>query len=220
MANILGRHTLNGIEVLEYDVNPVGGTGTSAPLGSFGSAADGSGFFIKTSAGNTGWNSAGANGNTGSTGLTGGTGIGTQGNTGNTGQSGNTGSTGPSAITNGEISSSTNITTTNAGTRAVLTGFTTTPASGDWLFIFSGTCTHSAVSGTVNIALNVGGTEKVDSIRSTQNPSTGTATRSRTIAVNGKVTVNGAQAVGLFWNITTAGTGTMVDCTMNWIKVG
>lgn len=118
-----------------------------------------------------------------------------------------------------EISTTTSLTTTSTGTRALLTGFTTTPTSGTYLFMFSGTVRHSAASGAVNIALNVNGTEKADSLRSIQQPSNGTASRPYTIALTSKVTVNGSQDVQIRWNLTGAGTGTLVAGTMNWIKV-
>lgn len=97
MANITGRHSLNGIEILEFDTNPASGAGTIAPIGSFGCAADGSGLFRKTAAGDTAWTNAGATGGTGPTGSQGNTGVTGPtgaGPTGNTGQSGNTGPTG------------------------------------------------------------------------------------------------------------------------------
>lgn len=95
MANITGRHSLNGIEILEFDTNPASGAGTIAPVGSFGCAADGSGLFRKTAAGDTSWTNAGATGGTGNTGLSGNTGpTGAQGNTGAAGLTGATGSTG------------------------------------------------------------------------------------------------------------------------------
>lgn len=55
MANITGTQTLNGILILELDSNP-SLLGVVAPIGSFGSATDGSGFFVKAGALSTDWN--------------------------------------------------------------------------------------------------------------------------------------------------------------------
>jgi hypothetical protein len=56
---IIGRHTLNNIEILEFDADP-SVSGVDAPLGSFGSINNGGGVFLKTSAPTTGWVSAGS----------------------------------------------------------------------------------------------------------------------------------------------------------------
>lgn len=150
-------------------------------------------------------------------GIQGNTGLqGIQGATGLQGDTGIQGVTGPSSLYNNEISTTTNITTTNTGTRSLLTGFTTTPPSGTYLVIFNGTCSHTANGGVVNIAINVGGIEKADSVRSTSN----TSNRVCTTSTSGKVTVNGSQAVSIYWNITTSGTGTLSKGTLNLIKVG
>jgi len=55
MVNILGTQTLNGLLILEVDANPSTDGGVEAPIGSFGSASDGSGFFMKTGALDTDW---------------------------------------------------------------------------------------------------------------------------------------------------------------------
>lgn len=55
MATILGSKLFNGIAALEVDGDPGVGGGTVAPVGSFASAADGSGFYVKTGAPDTSW---------------------------------------------------------------------------------------------------------------------------------------------------------------------
>lgn len=55
MANKLGQITINNLLVISTDVSPMDGIGVSAPIGSFGSAADGSGIFYKSGALNTDW---------------------------------------------------------------------------------------------------------------------------------------------------------------------
>lgn len=56
MANILGVQTVDGIYILNVDTDPSTGLGTSAPLGSFAIASDGSGFFYKSGALDADWN--------------------------------------------------------------------------------------------------------------------------------------------------------------------
>jgi hypothetical protein len=55
MANQTGVITVNGIKIIECDVNPSIGLGLSAPIGSIASARDGSGLFYKNSFGDTSW---------------------------------------------------------------------------------------------------------------------------------------------------------------------
>lgn len=52
---ILGTQTLDSLLILATDVNPSTAGGIAAPIGSFGSATDGSGFFTKTGFLNTDW---------------------------------------------------------------------------------------------------------------------------------------------------------------------
>jgi hypothetical protein len=55
MANILGKITVNNILIIITDISPMDGIGISAPIGSFGSASDGSGIFYKSGIANTNW---------------------------------------------------------------------------------------------------------------------------------------------------------------------
>jgi|ERR1700741_268713 len=55
MATILGRITVNNLLIISTDVSPMDGIGAPAPIGSFGSASDGSGIFYKSGALNTDW---------------------------------------------------------------------------------------------------------------------------------------------------------------------
>ncbi len=55
MANILGTQTVDGVWVINTDVDPSLGLGTVAPIGSIAIASDGSGIFSKQSASNTDW---------------------------------------------------------------------------------------------------------------------------------------------------------------------
>ena len=55
MANIIGTQTLDDVLILSVDANPAPGVGTIAPIGSFATVNDGSGFYLKTGAGDTAW---------------------------------------------------------------------------------------------------------------------------------------------------------------------
>ena len=62
MATVLGTKTFETIRALEVDVDPSAGAGTPAAVGSYASAADGSGFYVKTGAGDTAWTALGSGG--------------------------------------------------------------------------------------------------------------------------------------------------------------
>ena len=55
MAIKLGTTTINGVLAISCDTDPSTGIGLVAPIGSFASAIDGSGFYSKTTLSNTGW---------------------------------------------------------------------------------------------------------------------------------------------------------------------
>lgn len=55
MAVDLGRITINGVLAISCDTDPSTGIGLVSPVGSFAAAKDGSGFYYKSTAGNTGW---------------------------------------------------------------------------------------------------------------------------------------------------------------------
>lgn len=59
MAIQTGVITLNGIKIIECDSSPALGLGLIAPIGSFASAKDGSGFFYKFGVADNGWSSSG-----------------------------------------------------------------------------------------------------------------------------------------------------------------
>jgi hypothetical protein len=58
MAVDLGRITINGVLAISCDTDPSTGVGLFAPVGSFASAKDASGFYYKSGAGNTNWSLA------------------------------------------------------------------------------------------------------------------------------------------------------------------
>lgn len=55
MATQTGVITINGIKIIECDVNPTTTGGLAAPIGSIASAKDGSGMFYKSASGDTDW---------------------------------------------------------------------------------------------------------------------------------------------------------------------
>lgn len=55
MAVNLGVITINGVLAISCDTDPSISGGLVAPIGSFASAVDGSGFYYKSTSGNTGW---------------------------------------------------------------------------------------------------------------------------------------------------------------------
>jgi hypothetical protein len=58
MAVKLGVITINGVLAISCDTDPSTGIGLIAPIGSFASAFDGSGFYYKSGVGNTNWSLA------------------------------------------------------------------------------------------------------------------------------------------------------------------
>ena len=55
MAQNLGEITINGVLGIKCDVDPSTGIGLFAPIGSFATTIDGSGFYYKWGAANTEW---------------------------------------------------------------------------------------------------------------------------------------------------------------------
>ncbi len=60
-ATIIAKQSLNGIEILKTDTNPVTGGGCAAPIGSQANALDGSGFSYKVGSSDTDWISLSGN---------------------------------------------------------------------------------------------------------------------------------------------------------------
>lgn len=77
MATINGIVTINDIWAVSLSGDPSSGGGTVAPIGTFGGAVDGTGFWSKTGVGDTAWNKALLNnlGIDGGTTFVGGTGV-------------------------------------------------------------------------------------------------------------------------------------------------
>jgi len=124
-----------------------------------------------------------------------------------------------SGITNSEAASSTNATTTSA-TAAVISGMTLTPVAGTYLVVFSGWFTQTTGGATISFAIYVGGTQKADSLRIIQ-PFSGAAlgaSQDFAAATNGIVTVNGSQAIAIYWS-TSGGTATVANRTMDIVRV-
>jgi collagen type VII alpha len=190
------------------------GVGLTGPTGPSGGVTGGTGSTGPTGAvGNTG--STGSTGSTGPTGPTGSTGVGVTGPTGPSGGvTGATGATGPSAVINSEISSSSTITTTST-TPVLLTGFTSTPAAGTYLVLFSAYTTNASATATTTLGLYVGGVLKADSPRGALNKANAVSV----VAINAIVTVSGSQAIAIEWNVS-ASTGSCEFATMDFLKIG
>lgn len=117
-----------------------------------------------------------------------------------------------------EASATVDVTTTST-TDVLVTGMTLTPPAGTYLVWFSGGADHSAQSVAVVVSIYVGGVLKTDSVRSPVPRFNGVGANTLTpIAVtNGRVTVNGAQAIEIRWK-TASGTATMHQRTLNILR--
>lgn len=118
-----------------------------------------------------------------------------------------------------EISGTSTVTSTT-GTDALITGMTITPPSGTYLVTFSGSFSYGAGgANTQQIAIYVANTLKADSLR--QAVTTANTTKFQVMATNGQVTVNGSQAIEIWWSGSQSGqTLTVINRTMNILRVG
>lgn len=124
-----------------------------------------------------------------------------------------------SGITNTEVFATADATTTST-TDVLMTSMTITPVSGDYLVWFSGGVDHSNQSVAVVVSIYSGGTLKTDSVRSPVPRFNGVGANTLTpiCATQGKVTVNGAQAIEIRWK-TASGTATVHQRTLNILRV-
>lgn len=122
-------------------------------------------------------------------------------------------------LTNTEISSTANITTTSASA-VVLTGYTTTPVAGTYLLWFSTWLTHSNGNATITMSVFVGGSQVTTSVR-TIIPFVGALsaiTQDIPVSINGQFTVNGSQAIAIEW-LTSTGTATAHQATLDLLRI-
>lgn len=125
-----------------------------------------------------------------------------------------------SALTPIEVSSVISA-TAGTGSDVLLTGMTSTPASGTYLVWFSCDLNSITAGVVIGVSIYVGGIQKTDSLRKTMPFSGGTLTSgSQRVGVytNGQVTVNGSQAIEIRWS-TSAGAPTAASRTMNLLKI-
>lgn len=119
-----------------------------------------------------------------------------------------------------EVSATANSTTTS-NTDSVITGMTITPAAGDYMVWFSAGINSSNAGSTQHVSMYVGGVQKTDSDR-TISPFDGGTLSSTTagccVAINGKVTVNGSQAIDIRFR-TSGGTATCSARTLNIMRI-
>lgn len=123
------------------------------------------------------------------------------------------------SLINQEISATADTTTTST-TDVLVSGMTVTPVSGTYLVWFSSSVDHSNQSVAVVVSLYSGGTLKANSVRSPipRFNGVGAITLGPVVAINGTVTVNGAQAIEIRWK-TASGTATMHQRCINIVKV-
>ena len=111
--------------------------------------------------------------------------------------------------------------TAGTGADALLTGMTLTPPAGDYLVWFSCDLNSSTVGAATSFSLYVGGTQKADSLRKVQPFDGGTLSAGAArcgVAINGKVTVNGSQAIEVRWSAS-GGTNAAASRTMNILRI-
>lgn len=111
-------------------------------------------------------------------------------------------------------------TTTTSSTDVLMASMTITPVAGTYLVWFSTTVDHSAQSVAVVVSIYVGGTLKTDSVRSPVPRFNGIGANSLSPCVNtnGKVTVNGSQAIEIRWKVA-SGTGTAHQRTLDILRI-
>lgn len=120
----------------------------------------------------------------------------------------------------GEVSATADFTLTTTST--LLTGITTTLPIGVWLVWFSSSMQSNGTNSTGTFGLFVGGTLKTDSSRTIQPYDGGTlaaANATGAIALNALVTLTTPTVVQVQGSVA-AGSGTVHQRTMNWLKVG
>lgn len=125
-----------------------------------------------------------------------------------------------SGIINAEVSATASVTA--SGTATVITGMTTTPVAGTYLVVFSTVCTSASSASTTTFYLGVGGTQKADSTRTVSPFAGGTLSATSAscgVTINGIVTVNGSQAIAIYWSSTNTTLVTVTDRTLNILRI-
>lgn len=111
--------------------------------------------------------------------------------------------------------------TAGTGADALMTGMTLTPAAGGYLVWFSCDLNSATAGVVVSVSIYVGGVQKADSLRKIEPFAGGTLTSGSQrvgCAINGKVTVNGSQAIEIRWSAS-AGAPTVAGRTLNLLQV-
>lgn len=124
-----------------------------------------------------------------------------------------------SGITSTEVSATADTTTTST-TDVLINSMTITPVSGTYLAWFDTCVDHSAQSVAVVLSLYSGGSLKTDSVRAPVPRFNGIGANSLNpcVSINGKITVNGSQAIEARWK-TASGTATAHQRTLNILRV-
>lgn len=121
---------------------------------------------------------------------------------------------------NNEISFTSTITTTST-TDVVLTGMTITPPAGIYFVSFSTWMTNTTGNQTATVSIYAGGSQKASSAMTIIpfSGAVGSINGGVSVATNGIVTVNGAQAIAIEWH-TAGGTASAHNGTFDIIKIG
>ena len=106
-------------------------------------------------------------------------------------------------------------TTTNTSYEA-MSGMTITPAAGTYMVWFSSSINHGTNGGTIDVAIYSGGTIDQQSARHFGNYRNGQTTG---IATQCHVTVNGSQAIAIYWRTPSGGTATAYERSLCIMKV-
>lgn len=124
-----------------------------------------------------------------------------------------------SGVTCTEVSATADTTTTST-TDVLMNTMTITPVSGTYMVLFSSTVDHSAQSVAVVVSIYVGGSLIANSVRSPipRFNGVGAITLTPSVVTNGKVVVNGSQAIEIRWK-TASGTATAHQRTMDIWRV-
>jgi len=93
---------------------------------------------------------------------------------------------------------------------------TITPAAGMYMVWFSSSINHGTNGGTIDVAIYSGGTIDQQSARHFGNYRNGQTTG---IATQCHVTVNGSQAIAIYWRTPSGGTATAYERSLCIMKV-
>lgn len=120
-----------------------------------------------------------------------------------------------SGLSNNEATATADATTTSASD-VLMTSMTLTPAAGTYMVWFSAWFDHSAQVTPITVSIYSGGSQLTHSVRQVETTTNaiGSQSLSSNLSTQGKVTVNGSQAIEIRWNRGSTGTGTVHQRSM------